>query len=264
MKVSEWSRNTGLCALTEKVIFTDPYCLCDSNRWTKSSQLDSIAKYLREDAAIKTAAANLKSKFLTSTQALIHGDLHSGSVMVKEGSTFVIDPEFAFYGPMGFDIGAILANIALAYFAQTAYDSYGSREDYQAWLLTQMIALHKGFENKFIALWNDSISDASTDSEMFRKTIFNDTESIKSAQTRFMGQLWADTIGFMGMKMIRRIVGIAHVEDLECIEDDVKRADCEARALGFGIKLVLASQSLPQSEFVDINAVAAGMSEELF
>ena len=55
----------------------------------------------------------MKKKFVTSTEALIHGDLHSGSVMVKEGSTFVIDPEFAFYGPMGFDLGALLSNFLL-------------------------------------------------------------------------------------------------------------------------------------------------------
>jgi 5-methylthioribose kinase len=30
----------------------------------------------------------------------------------------VIDPEFAFYGPMGFDLGAILANFFLAYLSQ--------------------------------------------------------------------------------------------------------------------------------------------------
>jgi 5-methylthioribose kinase len=38
--------------------------------------------------------------------------------MVTPDSTQVIDPEFAFYGPMGFDIGAFLGNLILAYFAQ--------------------------------------------------------------------------------------------------------------------------------------------------
>ena len=49
--------------------------------------------------------------------ALLHGDLHTGSIMAEAGKTMVIDPEFAFYGPMGFDIGALLANLLLAYFA---------------------------------------------------------------------------------------------------------------------------------------------------
>ena len=38
--------------------------------------------------------------------------------MVTRESTQVMDPEFAFYGPMGFDIGAFLGNLILAFFAQ--------------------------------------------------------------------------------------------------------------------------------------------------
>jgi len=38
--------------------------------------------------------------------------------MVTPQSTQVIDPEFAFYGPMGFDVGAFLGNLILAFFAQ--------------------------------------------------------------------------------------------------------------------------------------------------
>ena len=41
--------------------------------------------------------------------------------MVTPDSTQVIDPEFAFYGPMGFDIGAFLGNLILAFFAQDGH-----------------------------------------------------------------------------------------------------------------------------------------------
>ena len=40
-----------------------------------------------------------------------------------------------------------------------------------------------------------------------------------------------NTLGFAGAKMIRRILGLAHVEDLESIEDTDIRAACETRAL---------------------------------
>jgi len=87
------------------------------NRWT-SPQLDVFAEGIRSDLPLKLAVAKLKRKFLQSTEALLHGDLHTGSVMAKENSTFVIDPEFAFYGPMGFDIGAFISNLLLNYFSQ--------------------------------------------------------------------------------------------------------------------------------------------------
>ena len=61
------------------------------------------------------------SRFIERAQALIHGDLPTGSIMVTTDSTQVIDPEFAFYGPMGFDIGAFLGNLILAYFAQDGH-----------------------------------------------------------------------------------------------------------------------------------------------
>jgi hypothetical protein len=41
-RVSEWSRNTAMCALTEQVIFTDPYTTHSNNRWT-TPQLDLYA-----------------------------------------------------------------------------------------------------------------------------------------------------------------------------------------------------------------------------
>lgn len=41
--------------------------------------------------------------------------------MVTPDSTQVIDPEFAFYGPIGFDIGAFLGNLMLAFFAQDGH-----------------------------------------------------------------------------------------------------------------------------------------------
>ena len=41
--------------------------------------------------------------------------------MVTHDSTQVIDPEFAFYGPMGFDIGAFIGNLILAFYAQDGH-----------------------------------------------------------------------------------------------------------------------------------------------
>lgn len=47
----------------------------------------------------------------------------------------VIDPEFAFYGPMGFDLGALIANLLLAY---CAVPGNGQGGDYAEWLLEQV------------------------------------------------------------------------------------------------------------------------------
>lgn len=65
-------------------------------------------------------------RFSERAQALIHADLHTSSVMVTPQSTYVIDPEFGFYGPMGFDVGALIGNLILAYYAQDGHADQGN------------------------------------------------------------------------------------------------------------------------------------------
>ena len=55
-------------ALSEQVIFTEPYCVAENNKWT-SPQLEDDAKSLREDTALKTKIVNLKRKFATDASA---------------------------------------------------------------------------------------------------------------------------------------------------------------------------------------------------
>lgn len=81
-----------------------------------------------------------KYKFMTEAQALLHGDLHSGSIMVTDTDTKVIDPEFGFMGPMAFDIGNYIGNLLLAYFSRHGWDANEQRRaDYQEWLLQQIV-----------------------------------------------------------------------------------------------------------------------------
>src|SRR5205823_2510059 len=104
--IAAFAGNTALCKITEDLIFTEPYMIAANNRWT-APYLDAIAAEFRGDGDLKLAISALKLKFLANAEAMIHGDLHTGSVMLTTGDTKVIDPEFAFIGPMGFDVGAV-------------------------------------------------------------------------------------------------------------------------------------------------------------
>ena len=59
--VAKYCGNVEMCRLTEQVIFTDPYCGAENNRWT-TPELDSDAKAVREDEGCKLAIAELKAK----------------------------------------------------------------------------------------------------------------------------------------------------------------------------------------------------------
>jgi len=225
-QVQFWSTNVEMCALTEQVVFTEPYIYAVNNHWT-SPQLDIDKEAIEGDAALKVEASKLKNKFVTETQALLHADLHSGSVMCSPAShqTFVIDPEFAFYGPMGFDTGAFLANLLLAYCSQWGHLN---GDDYAEWLLETIKTFWTTFESEFVKLWNDPSEHTGM---AYKRTVLGDDTAIALAQQSFLASIFQDTVGFAGMKMLRRVVGIAHVEDLESIKDADVRAMCERHAL---------------------------------
>ena len=58
-----------------------------------------------------------------------------------------------------------------------------------------------------------------------------------------MTRILRDSVGFAGAKMIRRIVGLAHVEDLESIADRSRRAAAERRALRLARELIVTRTS---------------------
>lgn len=229
-----WSGNVEMCQLTEKVIFTEPYMVADNNHWT--SGLDDLARGLREDATLKAKIGEFKAKFCSSTEALIHGDLHTGSLMAAPGKTVVIDPEFAFYGPMGFDIGALVANLLLAYFAADGLP--GDRTEQQAWLLQTVRGVWDGFDRRFRQLWSDAAAKDGAGDLCHKEFVAEGSSTLSSMQAMYMRRLLADSVGFAGCKMIRRIVGIAHVSDMEEIADEAVRAACERRAVGLARRMV--------------------------
>ena len=246
-----FGQNEDMCALTEQVIFTEPYAEAENNKWT-SPQLDAAAAALRADAEMKAAIGELKKKFACDGAALLHGDLHTGSIMCTEETTFVIDHEFAFYGPMGFDVGAFLGNVLLAYFAQDGYE--GDRESQKLCLLQCVVETWIVFEQRFTQLWNEKgVADGTagvTPGMVYGAQCAGGAEALKAYQRRFLGDVLEDALGFAGAKMTRRIVGIAHVADLESIEDKDKRAERETLALMCARRLVLEGKTLTNIEDV--------------
>eukprot|EP00850_Spirogloea_muscicola_P000046 SM000001S04448 [mRNA] locus=s1:211856:217072:- [translate_table: standard] len=240
-EVAKYCGNFEMCRLTELVIFTEPYMVAPNNRWT-SPQLDIEVKSLREDDELKLAIAKLKAKFCERTQALLHGDLHTGSIMVTEDATQVIDPEFAYYGPMGFDVGAFIGNLLLAYFSQDGHATKEQpREEYKSWLLQTVSDTWAIFTDSFRSLWTNAstcVGDA------YPTALYNTSNLQEVAQREYLMELFQDSMGFAGAKIIRRLVGVAHVEDMESIADPDIRATCERRALSFACQLVKASQQL--------------------
>lgn len=227
--IAAFAGNHALCKITEDLIFTDPYRIAEQNRWT-APYLDGLAAALRDDMELHVAVSRLKLKFMASPEALLHGDLHTGSIMVTESQTRVIDPEFAFYGPMGFDVGAVLANLLMAYFASAGHERVpGERRTFESWVLGTVERVWNEFARKFLELWRAGAAGDAYPVSLFAGE--NGAASLEAERQAYMQRLFADTIGFAAAKTIRRIFGLAHNIDFELIEDPKRRAISEARAV---------------------------------
>ncbi len=207
--------NPVMCKVTEDLVFTEPYIDHPNNNWTK--ELTPHVKEIKADKSLQKEALVLKEAFMSHSQALIHGDLHTGSIMVNQNETKILDPEFAFFGPMGFDIGAVLGNLILSHGSQEYHaKELNKRKKYQEWLLKTIKDTWITFENEFRNLMDTKMNDQ-WPSERFKDF--------------YILELLRDTAGFGAAKAIRRVIGMAHVPDMWEIPDDKSRAVAESIAL---------------------------------
>ncbi len=205
----EFVLNDDLCKLTEEFIFTFPFVDHPSNYKNPPTNAHAL-KVLGGDPAYIERVLRFKELFLSKTDALLHGDLHTGSLMVGPDETYVIDVEFAFFGPFGFDVGKIIANFLMAY---TSHFHRPGGPSYQAWLLGECEAIWRTFEREFLALWDATPESALVFDGMLRGA---DLEAYKG---RFMTRILQDAVGFCACSLARRTVGLAGVADIRAIDD---------------------------------------------
>ncbi|KVE34317.1 S-methyl-5-thioribose kinase [Burkholderia sp. TSV86] len=235
------SINIELCKITENLIFTYPFENHSSNTYNPKLERFVIEK-INQSIPLRTAVADMKWIFMNHSETLLHGDLHTGSIMVNQNETFVIDPEFAFYGPLGFDIGVLLANFILAYFSHDWHGRFDSEasELYRSWLLEQIREIWLGFSNSFRKLWRNhkNIDKLNRVNESQDDIIFSEIQDYA------MNRFFCDAMGFVGCEIIRRIIGMAKVADIVNISGSSDRLLVEMRALRFAEILLIEYRKL--------------------
>ncbi|MHB1289062.1 S-methyl-5-thioribose kinase [Georgenia sp.] len=202
------SVNPELCVITEDLVFSEP-CVDAGRNGTLPANAPDAAE-LAADEVFVTAMGRAKWLFMTKSEALIHGDLHTGSVFVRspEGSSTcdsvkVFDSEFAYYGPVAFDLGAAWANYVIA--AARAY-ALGADERAE-WALGLLGQTWDAFEAEFRRRWPERL-----DARVWRETFLDELLATWQQET------WL----FAAAKMSRRIVGAAKTTDIETLPEDVR------------------------------------------
>lgn len=225
--------NPELCQITEDLFFSDPYIEHERNNYPK--QLQSEVDAIQKNNALKLEIAKLKANFLSNPQTLLHGDMHSGSIFVDCNNTKMIDPEFGFFGPIGFDIGSFIGNLLLNYCAQAGHiEDFVARRNYQTHLLSCIVDTYSLFEQQWLEL-------------IRTKTLDESLAPVGYAQY-FMKNVLQDAAGYCGAELIRRTIGLAHVSDIDSISDDNARLTVQKQTLALGEQLILNAQTCNNKE----------------
>ncbi|MEQ9971477.1 S-methyl-5-thioribose kinase [Pectobacterium carotovorum] len=228
--------NPELCQITEDLFFTDPYIDHERNQFDAALTPDVLA--LRDDRALKLAVAGLKHGFLSKAEALLHGDIHSGSIFVAEGRLKAIDAEFGFYGPIGFDAGTAIGNLLLNYCGLPGLLAPREAAAGRERRLEDIRTLWQTFSARFLALSESESRDPALAQSGYAAL--------------FLQQVWRDAVGYCGTELIRRTIGLAHVADLDSIQETEARLACQRHAISLGKMLVLAAPHI-----ADVDALVA-------
>jgi 5-methylthioribose kinase len=231
--------NPELCEITEDLVYTEPFYDCARNDVFEPTRAFAEEElWNNEELLLETA--KLKFEFLTNAQALLHGDLHTGSIFVKEDSTKVIDPEFAFFGPAGYDIGNVIANLIFAYEnAEATIENRDLKEDYKNYLEDTIVKIIDLFIHKFNKVYDENVKER--------------VAKYKGFKEYYLDSIIRDTSAVVGLELTRRILGMAHVKDITGVEDVNKRARAEKICLLAGKNFILNRTEIKEGkDFIEV------------
>lgn len=206
--------NPELCEISEDLVFTEPFNDLQKRNNVFAPMKDFVEKELYNDEELHLEVAKCKFDFMNNAQALIHGDLHTGSIFVKSDSTKIFDPEFAFYGPIGYDIGNIIANLSFAWnngYFEISDES--KKTEFTTWVMDCIKDIVDMFITKYNVFYDENVKDHMAKSKGFKEW--------------YLEGILADTAAVAGLELIRRTVGLANVKDITTISNEESRCKAE-------------------------------------
>ena len=239
--------NPELCAISETLVFSEPYCNGKNrNRITPGNE-SFIQKMLYNDEALKAEVASLREIFMNKAEALIHGDLHTGSIFIgssagipidtnttpdrnatSEPCMKIIDPEFAFYGPIGYDLGNIIANLYCAWmyaaFTRKKFSAADAFDNFIERIAATIEALPQLFTAKALKRYKTvPLSDPLYNERYIR---------------RRLAEILADAYGFAGTEIIRRAAGDTKTAEFDAMGQDTRRITMERIIIKTACRLI--------------------------
>lgn len=219
--------NIDLCDITEDLVLTEPYYDYKKQNIITTGNEDFIEEQIYQNEDLKAEVGILRDSFMNHSQALIHGDLHSGSIFINENGLKVIDPEFAFYGPIGYDIGNVIGNMFFVW-ANKAY-IHPDEESFIEWVTNTIEDLVSKTKAKL--------------EEKFEEIVVHPLYNSKFKE-QYLSDIWSDSFGFAGTEIIRRVVGDAKVQELISVTNLSFKVPMERALITMGSMLIMKRREL--------------------
>ena len=243
--------NPELCAISETLVFSEPYCNGKNrNRITPGNE-NFIQKTLYNDEALKAEVASLREIFMNKAEALIHGDLHTGSIFIgsstgvpidtnptpnrnatskrrTEPCMKIIDPEFAFYGPIGYDLGNIIANLYCSWmYAAFTRKKLSAPVDFDNFI-ERIAAAIEALPQLFTAKALERCKTVPLSDPLYNERYIR----------RRLAETLADAYGFAGTEIIRRAVGDTKTAEFDAMGQDIRRITMERIIIKTACRLI--------------------------
>ena len=229
-KLVQGFSNPEFCDLIENLVLGEPVLDYNGRNDVFPPVLDFAREQIYEDDKLRAETADLRLHFMNCPQALIHGSLGSGSILINSQHTFVFNPEFAFFGPMGYDIGTVIASLFIAWANGNAtIEDPSDRAGFCGWCMCTILEIVDLFQDKFLAAWAQKAADPLAEAPGFSAS--------------YLTKILADAAGYAGTECLRRVMGATHAQELTLIQDPGKRAEAEKMLLVFGKNLILHRRS---------------------
>ena len=230
-KSAKFYTNPELCKITEDLVLTEPYYNYKNRNIITPGNEDFVREYLYGDQELHAEVAKLRLNFMNNAQALIHGDLHSGSIFANETGIKVLDPEFAFYGPMGYDIGNVIGNLFFSWANKAFTRSGDPAAEAAIEALERIIAetcdmTREKLEKKY---------DELVVFPLYRVPAF---------KNYWIDSVMADSFGYAGTEIIRRTVGDSKVMEINAVTDPAQRIPMDRALVKLGIALIKQREQL--------------------
>ena len=229
-KLVQGFSNPEFCSINENLVLGEPVLDYNCRNNVFPPVLDFAREQIYGDDKLRAETADLRFHFMNCPQALIHSSLNSESILINSEHTFVFNPESAFFGPMGYDIGTVIASLILAWANGNAtIDDSSDRASFCGWCMCTILEIVDLFQEKFQAAWTQKATDPLAETPGFLKSYLSD--------------ILADAAGYAGAVCLSRIMGENHAKELTLIDDAGKREEAEKIILAFGKDLILHRRS---------------------